>query len=48
MFQLFKLFKLFSFLVISNVNSMVLPLPGSTYTKRIGHQTIETEIMQII
>ena len=50
MFQLFKLFKLFSFLVISNVNSMVLPLPGSTYTKTInfpliGHQTIETEIV---
>ena len=47
---MFRLLKLISFLLIFNVNSMVLPLPGSTYIKKInfpliGYQTIETEIV---
>ena len=47
---MFQLFKLFGFLLIFNINAMVLPLPGSTYIKRInfpfiGYQTIETEII---
>ena len=45
-----KLCKILLFLCISNVYSIILPLPGSIYSKRInfpliGYQLIQTEII---